>query len=169
MTGSWQKQLAASHLVRVRRLMSRIETNIIFGVCLMILSVVVFALSFQFPEQTLAFSPKIFPRFVSICLFLISAILFVQGIRADKKTKPDVNKAFLKILATGILISFAYTQLLPVIGYVASTPFFIAGIMLLFKEKSWVKIAATSVITSVILYILFRIVFKVPLPRFDLF
>lgn len=154
---------------------SRIDKNIIFGVCLMTLSVVFFTLSYQFPAQTLAFSPKIFPRFVCICLFLLSAIVFVQGIAAKQgavlegKSETGVNKAFLTRLGIGILISYAYTQLLPVAGYVSATPFFIAGIMVLFKEKSWVKIAATSAMTTGILYILFRIVFKVPLPRFDLF
>jgi len=155
--------------------MSRIDTNIIFGVGLMTLSAVMFALSYQFPAQTLSFSPKIFPRFVCICLFLLSAILFAQGIAAKQgtasegKSETGVNRAFLTRLGIVIMISYAYTQLLPVSGYVLASPLFIAGIMILFKEKSWVKIAATSVVTTGALYILFRIVFKVPLPRFDLF
>lgn len=154
---------------------NRIDKNIIFGVCLMTLSVVFFTLTYQFPAQTLAFSPKIFPRFVCICLFVLSVIVFVQGIAAKQgavlegKSETGVNKAFLTRLGIGIPISYAYTQLLPVTGYVLVSPFFIAAIMLLFKEKSWVKITATSVVTTGALYILFRIVFKVPLPRFDLF
>lgn len=152
-------------------MMSRIHTNIIFGVCLMVLAVVMFALTYQFPAQTLAFSPKMFPRFVSICLFLLSALLVGQGLGAKRGPAPEekreagVNRAFLARLGIVILISYAYTRLLPLTGYVAATPFFIAGIMILFKEKNRVKIAATSVLTTGALYILFRIVFKVPLPR----
>jgi len=48
------------------------RAEILFGVFLMILSVVIYTLTFQFPKQTLAFSPKIFPSFVSACLFVIS-------------------------------------------------------------------------------------------------
>jgi len=59
--------------------------------------------------------------------------------------------------------------LLPITGYVVATPPFIAGIMLVFNEKRWYKIVATSIITTSLLYILFRIIFRVPLPRFSLF
>ncbi len=156
--------------------MSRIHANVIFGVCLMVLAVVMYALTCQFPEHTLAFSPKKFPRFVSMCLFLLSALLVGQGIGEQRRAAPPAEKrgagadrAFFMRLGIAILISYAYTRLLPLTGYVAATPFFIAGIMILFKEKNWVKIAATSVITTGALYILFRIIFKVPLPRFALF
>jgi putative tricarboxylic transport membrane protein len=151
------------------------KTEITIGVCLMILSVLFYALTYQFPEQTLAFSPKIFPRFVSTCLFLISAVLLIQGITAvrkgsgEKKPELTIDKAFLTRLLLGILIGYAYTRLLSVTGYVVATPLFIAGIMLVFNEKRWLKIVATSIITTSMLYILFRIIFRVPLPRFSLF
>jgi len=151
------------------------RTEIIIGVCLMILSFVFYAVTYQFPEQTLAFSPKIFPRFVSICLFIISAVLVIQGATAVRKSsrekKPELTipKALLIRLSLGILVGYAYTRLLPITGYVVATPPFIAGIMLVFNEKRWLKIVATSIITTSMLYILFRIIFRVPLPRFSLF
>jgi drug/metabolite transporter (DMT)-like permease len=151
------------------------KTEIIIGVCLMILSVLFYALTYQFPAQTLAFSPKIFPRFVSICLFIISAVLVIQGATAVRKSsrekKPELTipKAFLLRLFLGILIGYGYTRLLPITGYVVATPPFIAGIMLVFEEKRWFKIVATSIITTSMLYILFRMIFRVPLPRFSLF
>jgi putative tricarboxylic transport membrane protein len=153
--------------------MGRVE--IIIGSFLVILSVVFYALTYQFPQQTLAFSPKIFPRFVSACLFIISAVLVLQGItrvrKGSKEAKPDqrTSKAFMVRLFVGIVMGYAYTRLLPVTGYLVATPPFIAGIMLVFHEKRWAKIVATSIITTVILYILFRMIFRVPLPRFSLF
>ena len=155
------------------------KTEIIIGAFLMILSVAFYVLTYQFPQQTLAFSPRIFPRFVSVCLFLISCVLLIQGITAARrssreKTLPPITdkalrKAFLMRLFVGILIGYAYTRLLPITGYVVATPPFIAGIMLVFNEKRWLKIVATSIITTSLLYILFRIIFRVPLPRFSLF
>ena len=151
------------------------KTEIIIGAFLMILSFAFYALTYQFPEQTLAFSPKIFPRFVGVCLFIISSVLVIQGITAvrrgsqEEKPKPAIDKAFLIRLFLGILIGYAYTRLLPITGYVVATPPFIAGIMLIFNEKRWLKIVATSIITTSLLYILFRIIFRVPLPRFSLF
>jgi len=151
------------------------KTEIIIGAFLMILSFAFYTLTYQFPEQTLAFSPKIFPRFVGVCLFIISSVLLIQGIIAvrkssrEKKPKLTIDKAFLIRLFLGILIGYAYTRLLPITGYVVATPPFIAGIMLVFNEKRWLKIVATSIITTSLLYILFRIIFRVPLPRFSLF
>ena len=151
------------------------KTEITIGVCLLILSIVFYALTYQFPAQTLAFSPKIFPRFVSVCLFIISAVLVIQGITAVRKSSWEKNpelttdRGFLIRLFLGILIGYAYTRLLPLTGYVVATPPFIAGIMLVFNEKRWLKIAATSIITTTMLYILFRMIFRVPLPRFSLF
>ncbi len=121
------------------------------------------------------FSPKIFPRFISVCLFMISALLLAQGIAgvrknaSGKRVKLTVNKAFLIRIFSCILIAYAYTRLLTITGYVVATPLFITGIMLLFNEKKWWKIMITSIITTSLLYILFRIIFRVPLPRFTLF
>ncbi len=167
-----------SAVLAVRHLVGAItmgKTEVIIGSCLMILSVLLYALTYQFPEQTLAFSPKIFPRFVSTCLFIISAVLVIQGVTAVRKSsrekRPELTipKAFLLRLFLGILVGYAYTRLLPITGYVVATPPFIAGIMLVFNEKRWLKIVATSIITTSMLYILFRIIFRVPLPRFSLF
>ena len=155
------------------------KTEIIIGIFLAILSAVFFVLTYWFPQQTLAFSPRIFPRFVSVCLFIISSVLVIQGIKAvrgsprgEKLTltiDKALKKAFLIRLFLGILIGYAYTRLLPITGYVVATPPFIAGIMLVFNEKRWLKIVTTSIITTSLLYILFRIIFRVPLPRFNLF
>ncbi|MBA7633131.1 hypothetical protein ES703_40693 [subsurface metagenome] len=141
----------------------------------MALCAVVYALTYQFPKQTLAFSPKIYPRFVSTCLFIISAVLLAQGIAGvrksakEKKLEPVINKAFLIRLLVSILAAYTYTRLLLITGYVVATPLFIAAIMLIFNEKRRLMIVATSIITTSLLYILFRVIFKVPLPRFSLF
>jgi putative tricarboxylic transport membrane protein len=151
------------------------KVEIVIGAFLMILSGVFYGITFQFPEQTLAFSPKTFPRFVSICLFIISAILVMQGTLAvrkglaDEPAKLTIDKAFLTRLLCGMLIGYIYTRLLPITGYVVATPPFIAGIMLVFNEKRMIRIGSYAIITTGVLYIFFRIIFKVPLPRFDLF
>jgi hypothetical protein len=40
--------------------------------------------------------------------------------------------------------------------------------MLIFAEKKWYRIVLVSTITSAILYSVFRMIFRVPLPRFSL-
>lgn len=150
------------------------KKEIFFGVLLMAVSITMFALTFQFPQQTIALPPTAFPRFVSTCLFLLATILLIQGILGAKhnsghnKTAHIFDKMFLLRFVSMIVLAFAYTRILPLTGYVIATPPFVAGTMLLFNEKRWIGIGAVSLITSAVLYGLFRMIFKVPLPRFNL-
>ena len=141
----------------------------------MIISMTIFILTYQFPQQTVALSPAVFPRFVSTCLFIISLTLLIQGIAGikkdskQKKVKFTLNKVFIIRLLLMTFLAFFYTRILTIVGYVVATPPFVAGTMLLFNEKRGIWIIAVSIITTALLYILFRIVFKIPLPRFNLF
>ena len=150
------------------------KTEIYFGIVLMLLSMLFFLLTFQFPKQTLAIAPSLFPRVISSGLFIAAAILTIQGFwgisKADqRKTVRITFNISLARLMTIIGISFIYTRIIEAAGYVLSTPLFIAVTMLLFREKRWKWIVTVSVATTVILYFLFRMIFRVPLPRFGLF
>jgi putative tricarboxylic transport membrane protein len=151
------------------------KKEIVIGIVLMLLSATLFALTYQFPKQTLALSPKVFPRFVSTCLFLLATILALQGlagIRHKHSEQPTttafVDKKFMMRFILIILLAFGYTRILPWLGYLLSTPFFVAGTMLIFNEKRWLWVITVSVMTSIFLYVVFRMIFRVPLPRFNL-
>jgi len=149
--------------------------EILLSIIFMIISMTIYILTYQFPQQTVALSPAVFPRFVSTCLFIISLTLLIQGIAGikkdskQKKVKFTLNKVFIIRLLLMTFLAFFYTRILTIVGYVVATPPFVAGTMLLFNEKRGIWIIAVSIITTALLYILFRIVFKIPLPRFNLF
>ena len=151
------------------------KKEILLSIIFMIISMTIFILTYQFPQQTVALSPAVFPRFVSASLFIISLTLLIQGIAGfkkdskQKKVKLALNKAFIIRLLLMTFLAFFYTRILTLVGYVVATPPFVAGAMLLFNEKRGIWIITVSIITTVLLYILFRIVFKIPLPRFSLF
>jgi len=151
------------------------KKEIFLSIVFMVISMTIYILTYQFPQQTVALSPTVFPRFVSTCLFIISLTLLIQGIAGvkkdseQKKVQSTIYKVFILKLLLMILLAFFYTRILPLAGYIVATPPFLAGAMLLFNEKRWFRVMAVSIITTVLLYILFRIVFKVFLPRFSLF
>lgn len=151
------------------------KKDIFLSIIFIVISITIYILTYQFPQQTVALSPKVFPRFVSTCLFILSITLLIQGIAGakknseQKKTKLILNKIFILRLLLMILLAFFYTRILPLIGYILATPPFIAGTMLLFNEKRWIWIMSVSIITTILLYVLFRLIFRIPLPRFDLF
>jgi putative tricarboxylic transport membrane protein len=149
--------------------------EILVSIFFIILSIIVFVLTFRFPKQTVALSPTAFPRFISVSLFFLSIILLVSGLIAGRKNsqQKEVNKKYyqeftIKLLIM-ILLAFIYTRILPIVGYVLATPLLIAGNMLLFKEKRWLWVITVSLVTTFLLYALFRMVFKIPLPRFNIF
>jgi len=153
--------------------------EIILSVIFITVSIVVFTLTFQFPHQTVALAPTAFPRFISASLILLSTILLIQGIKGitkgasrqtrQKEEKLKKYKDFIFKLMLMMFLAFLYTRIIGKIGYLASTPPFIAGNMLLFKEKKIIWIIGIPLITTTLLYFLFRIVFKIPIPRFALF
>ena len=151
------------------------KKDIFLSIIFIVISINIYILTYQFPQQTVALSPKVFPRFVSTCLFILSITLLIQGIAGvkknseQKKVQPMFYKVFILRLLLMILLAFFYTRILPLISYVLATPPFVAGAMLLFNEKRWIWIMSVSIITTVLLYVLFRIIFRVPLPRFDFF
>jgi putative tricarboxylic transport membrane protein len=151
------------------------KKEIFLSIVSIIISLTIFNLTYQFPRQTVALSPTAFPRFISVCLFILSIILLIQGIAGAKKNSEQKNvnstiyKSFTLKLMFMIFLAFFYIRILPIAGYIVATPPLIAGNMLLFNERRWLWIIAVSILTTALLYVLFRIVFKIPLPRFNLF
>ena len=71
---------------------------------------------------------------------------------------------FLLLAVTSLL----YTRFVQVAGYIIATPLFIAAAMLIFNEKKWYRIVSVSIVTTSVLYVVFRLLFRVPLPRITL-
>jgi len=151
------------------------KKEILLSIIFMIISITIYLLTYQFPKQTVALSPAVFPKFVTAGLFILSVALLIQGIAGvkkyseQKKVELTLNKIFIIRLLLMITFAFLYIQILPLAGFILATSLFLAGLMLLFNEKRWFRVMAVSIITTALLYILFRIVFKVFLPRFSLF
>jgi hypothetical protein len=71
---------------------------------------------------------------------------------------------FAALAAAGAL----YVFVIELVGYLVSTPFLIAFSVFTFGERRPVRIALVSIVTTAVLYYLFRMVFRVPLPRWGL-
>ena len=122
------------------------------------------------PTRTLphAPSPAFFPGLLTLCLLVLAILLFVQGLR-------DVNAgvwlaehpASLAKPAAGLLLLVGYVAALPQLGFVvASIPFF-AVLTRLSGERRWLWIVAPSIVIPLVLFGLFRYVFRILLPQAD--
>ena len=144
------------------------KRNIVAGLFLTALGLVYGYLTTGLPERSLPNTPgpSFFPWIITVCLLALSVSLLVQGLRmagdGPVQDKPDGGSApaflFLGVFAV-------YLALLPFLGFLpASIPFF-AVLMALFGETRKLWIASFSLGVSVFLFLLFRDVFSIPLPR----
>ncbi len=155
------------------------RADIVVGGLFLTVSVVFFILSFDFPVKRAGLSPTIFPGFVTAVMFLLSAGLIIQGARklrsepSPAEIRPsgltEEKKMFILRFILLAVLGIGYTRIISKAGFVLSTPFMLAGAMLIFNERKWYRILLVTVISTGILYSLFRIIFRVPLPRFDLY
>jgi putative tricarboxylic transport membrane protein len=154
-------------------------SDIVYGALLLALSAIFFIATFNFPKLTIALSPTVFPRFVTVSLFILSSILMIQGLRKRlashgeaAPSQPAVTLPkrsfvirFLLLAACALL----YALLLEPAGFILLTPPFIAGAMLIFGDRKWYRIVLVSLLSTVVLYVVFRMIFRVPLPRSPLY
>ncbi|UCB46077.1 MAG: tripartite tricarboxylate transporter TctB family protein [Spirochaetota bacterium] len=150
-----------------------IANEILFGAIFMLISVFCFCMTLRFPDLRIALSPTVFPRFVTVSLFILSSFLLAQGIKKQVRSrggsqKIRIDRAYIiRFIMLGVT-GFIYTRIIRFTGYIIATPLLIAGSMLIFNERKWYRIILVSVVTTAILYSVFRMFFRVPLPRFSL-
>ena len=163
------------------------KADIVLGIIFAALSIVFYIGTLSFPKFSIGINPKVYPLIIIISTFALSVTLMVQGILRLRKEKmppaalkasaeksssepssPELTlprgKTALKliVLAIGML---AYVIGFEPLGYIIVTPLLMALTMYLFGERKPFRIIAVSVLVSVILYGVFRTVFRVPLPR----
>jgi len=151
--------------------------NIFIGLLLIVISALFFAGTWSFPDDGGHVSPRVFPRMIAGCMFILASILVGQSLFERLRNVSD-NQSSVPIkehaqrwwrIVSVFIVGFAYTQVLDPFGYVVSTIPFLAAMVMLFQEKRWYIIVAVALLGTSIFYIVFRLVFKVPLPRFGFF
>jgi hypothetical protein len=160
-----------------------LKKEIAIGAVLMAVSLAFFAATWSFPIEGQYVSPRVFPRFVTACMMILAAILVfknIKQIKAVERKTEHVDEApfsqrslrFIsdKRLFFGFaLFAFVYTRVVDHLGFVISTLLLLAGTVIAFKERRWYVVVAVSLLGTSAFYYVFRMIFKVPLPRFDLF
>lgn len=157
--------------------MGRID--IVCGLLAGAVSLLFYIGTLSFPDMSIGINPRAYPLVIIIASFALSVLLTAQGamkMRREKalarrgeggaavaRTLPRGKTAwYLVALTAGML---AYALSMEDLGYIVVTPFLTALTMWLFGERKPLKIIFVSVLVSIVLYWIFRSVFRVPLPR----
>lgn len=143
------------------------KLNLVFSVILIAVSAFFFFYADTFktlPGQT-EIGPGAFPKAVCAALVLCSAALILQQCRKGGEEKAGLFNG--KLLA-GIAAAAAYFFLLKPLGFVLDSIWVIFVMMLLLLNEPLKKalplLVAVSVLTPVVLYAVFGLFLKVPLP-----
>lgn len=123
---------------------------------------------YHFLELGVIISPDagFMPFYVGIALTILSAIWLFTGIKAEPNQ--DQEKFFSKLwykppVALGLMAIYAWAM--EVVGYIISTLIFIFVWMFLIEREKWVTILLVSTLGTAVMYTLFGVFLKVPIPK----
>jgi sterol desaturase/sphingolipid hydroxylase (fatty acid hydroxylase superfamily) len=126
-----------------------------------------------FPPAPKGLAPADFPRALFVMLFILGGILAGNAFHALKtQASPDkrsYEKGELKQVFILVAVIAGYIQLQSAFGYLLLTPVAVFVMMYLYGLRKWVQMAAISIATSILTYVLFNDYLYVLLPRFNLF
>jgi putative tricarboxylic transport membrane protein len=146
------------------------KIDIVCGLITGAVSVLFYIGTLSFPKSDIGINPKVFPLVIIFATFALSMTLVVQGALKLRREKGPVEKTLprgktalkLLALAAGMMV---YALTFEVLGYVIVTPALMALTMYLFGERKPLRILLVSALVTAALYLIFRGVFRVPLPR----
>jgi putative tricarboxylic transport membrane protein len=110
--------------------------------------------------------PGYFPFYIGLLICVSAVVNLVRALRvAPEKNPAFVHVGQLKLVLAVLIPTAIYAALVTWIGIYASSVLFIGFFMRWLGKYPWWKVVLVSVLTAVVLYVIFEIWFKVPLPK----
>ena len=146
---------------------SKINSDVILGVLLIVASAAIFATASGYPSGA-----ALYPKGLAIIIGILSATLIWTGLKksADPNTpKCPITLEQIKMPVIVYLFMVAYIADFRFLGFFVATPIFIFGVLYYLKSGSWKKCLLISVIFTLLCYVGFVIIMKVPIYRIGIF
>ena len=126
-------------------------------------------------SKTVAISSELLPRIVLITMILCGVGITVEGIKDRRaERRDDKIKIYWKPIIAMSIVSLAYACVMPFIGYFISTVIVLFSSIWIFNNFSLNKrkcmtTFVVSCTTSVLIYLVFSVLLRVPVPSGLLF
>lgn len=104
-----------------------------------------------------------FPARLAWLLLASSAVVFVQGIRAESRVL--VTWAQLKQVSLVLLPLAVYVFAIGYLGVYVASALFLGGFMIAFGSFRWWSVLAAAVLIPLVTFWVFEMQFEVPLPK----
>ncbi len=136
----------------------------IAGAGVMVVSVAAAIGALRFPTPSGAVpGPALFPLVISAILAAFGVVLLVSGLRSASPTTRDAPT--MRRMAGLLGLTVIYAALMPLLGFVAASALFLTlAIRFLGYVHGW-RTGAVALATAFVVFWLFAVVMKVPLPE----
>ncbi len=138
----------------------------VFAVGMLVLSILLAVQSFRYPAESAQF-----PRFLSMVLLLLSALLVIREARrgAPPSVAPEASRVGLAAMAASptvlvFLITAAYILAIQWLGFLSGSVAFMLACPLVLGNRRWPGVLLWGLLFPVALYLLFHSVLGVQLP-----
>lgn len=142
-------------------------SDISTGGILLLLSAIGFLMAGQFGNGQ-AYGPDFFPKLILTLLAISAAMLIVGGVLRLKKEKSvshiQWDRSAVRKIILFIVLLITYILLFFWVGFIISTILFLFAAQWIFGLRKVVLLAGVAVILPIILYFIFTMAFKIPLP-----
>jgi hypothetical protein len=144
------------------------KNNYVICVLMLLLAGYVFRSAGKYPAEVLTLGPAFFPELVAGLLVFFALALMIQTVmdRSESEAVDGPRSVFW----VGIAAMAAYLLIMPKLGFLETTPFFLFGMGMYMAHMSgdgftwWKKLTVSSLVTTGALYYLFAQLLNVPLP-----
>lgn len=141
------------------------KLDIISAVILILLAGYVIITAGSFPQSTTTLGPGFFPTLTAGLLAIFALWQLVTALlqkKSEDAPAPPKSSLLAIFAVTGV-----YIAVLPLVGFLVSTPLFlIAGGLVISEDpkRKWKPVILSSVVTTGVLYTVFSVLLHVPLP-----
>ena len=144
------------------------KANYITVLIFAVLAGIIFYLMRDYPSGDISkgFGPSFYPTVLLCVLLVLLLILLIQTLTGKGLENDKADLLPLKQIVKPALIlvgMLAYAILMPYLGFIITGILYLFAVMMILKAD-WKKSIIISVAVTVIIYVAFRYVFKVPLP-----
>ncbi|WP_058487037.1 tripartite tricarboxylate transporter TctB family protein [Defluviitalea phaphyphila] len=142
------------------------KANLISAFIFIVLSIYVISEASHFPNYggSEVTGPGFFPIILSIILIVLSVLLIITSIfNKDERNTGLFEKKAVKAYIT-ILSLLIYVMLLKYVGFIILTLIFLFGLIRFYGMKNYIKISLSSIVATVSIYWIFKVLLSVPLP-----
>ncbi len=118
------------------------------------------------PVEVYFYGPDFFPRVLSVVMMILGLALILNALAGNslKKTETIDPRGFIRMLIS-IGICIGYLFLMKILGFASATFIFLFILMSFLKQRGIIIRILSSLITSIVVWTIFKYFLIIPLPE----